>query len=190
MLMHCMAHARRYFEKAWPTDKALAGYFLKEVQKLYGIERRCREENLNADLILAIRKEEALPVLESLHQWLKEQYNPNTPVGPIERAIAYALQRWKKLSIYTTDARLQIDNNLVENGMRTPVLGRKNYLFAGSHDGGKRLAIFYSIPESAKKHQLNPWVYLRDILERRPTTKTSQLRSLLPDQRKPVAVKE
>jgi transposase len=151
VLMHCMAHSRRYFEKALATDKALAEHFLKEVQKLYAIERRCREENLTADLIMAIRKEEAVPVLESLHQWLKEHYNPNKPTGPIERAIGYALQRWEKPSIYTIDARLQIDNNLVENGMRTPVLGRKNYLFAGSNDGGKRLAVFYSILESAKK---------------------------------------
>ena len=66
--------------------------------------------------------------------------------------------------------------------MRAPALGRKNFLFAGSNEGGKRLALFYSIMESVKMHKLNPWEYLHDILERIPTTKTSQLRSLLPDQ--------
>jgi hypothetical protein len=186
ILMHCMAHARRYFEKALATDKDRAEYFLREVQKLYAIERRCREENFSPEQILSVRKEKAVPVLESLHQWLKEQYNPHVPTGPIEKAIAYALKRWDKLSLYTREARLQFDNNLIENAMRGPVLGRKNFLFAGSNEGGKRLALFYSIMESVKKQQLNPWEYLRDILQRMPTTKTSQLRSLLPDQWKPL----
>lgn len=186
ILIHCMAHTRRYFEKALPTDKDRAEYFLGEVQKLYAIEQRCREENFSSDQILAIRKEEAIAVLASLHQWLKQQYEPNAPTGPIEKAIAYALKRWDKLSLYTADARLQIDNNLIENAMRAPVLGRKNFLFAGSNEGGKRLALFYSLMESVKKHKLNPWEYLSDILERMPTTKTSQLRSLLPDQWKPL----
>lgn len=188
-LLHCLAHARRYFEKGLLTDKDRAEHFLTEVQKLYAIERRCREENFTADQILAVRKEEAVPILASLHEWLKKQYDPHVPTGPIEKAIAYALKRWEKLSLYTTDNRLQIDNNLIENAMRGPALGRKNYLFAGSNEGGKRLALFYSLMESVKKHQLNPWEYLSDILKRMPTTKTGQLRSLLPDQWKPMQIK-
>jgi len=85
-------------------------------------------------------------------------------------------------------SRLQIDNNLIENAMRPVALGRKNFLFAGSNEGGKRLALFYSLLENCKKHNVNPWGYFKDILERMPSTKTSQLRSLIPDQWKPIAL--
>jgi transposase len=105
--------------------------------------------------------------------------------SPIAKAIGYALPRWEKLSLYTSDASLQIDNNLIENGMRPVALGRKNYLFAGSNEGGKRLALFYSLLESCKKHGLHPWEYLKDILERLPTARMSELRGMLPDQWKP-----
>jgi len=187
--LHCMAHARRYFEKALPTDKAPAEYFLTELQKLYAIERRIREQQHSAAEIVAIRKQEAVPILNALKTWLTEQYTTNLVKGPITTAVSYALARWDKLSVYTTDSQLQIDNNLVENAMRPVALGRKNYLFAGSNEGGKRLALFYSLLESCKKQQVNPLDYLRDILERMPATKTSELRSLLPDQWKPIQVK-
>jgi transposase len=188
VLMHCMAHARRYFEKALQTDKQSAQYFLKQVQQLYAIERRAREENFSAEQIVAIRKREAVPVLTALKDWLMENFIKEATKSPLRTAISYALPRWEKLSIYTTDSRLQIDNNLVENAMRPVVLGRKNYLFAGSNEGGKRMALFYSLLESCKKQNVNPWEYLKDILERLPTTKTSQLRNLLPDQWKPVTI--
>jgi len=188
VLIHCMAHARRYFDKALGDEKVLATYFLQEVQKLYAIERTCREENFSSKQILAIRKLQAVPILLSLKQWMHDNYMKVLPKSPFARAIAYALPRWDKLSIYTTDSRLQIDNNLIENAMRPVALGRKNFLFAGSNEGGKRLALFYSLLENCKKHNINPWDYFKDILERMPSTKTSQLRSLLPDQWKPIAL--
>lgn len=185
-LMHCLAHTRRYFEKSLGSDKARAEYFLKEIQKIYAIERRCRQENLTAEQILELRTQESLPVLADLKQWLQDQYLQVLPKSPIGKAIGYALPRWDRLTIYTQDARLQPDNNLVENCMRGVALGRKNYLFAGSNQGGKRLALFYSLLESCKKKNINPWEYLTDILERMPTTKMSELRSLLPDTWKPI----
>ncbi|HVY73773.1 MAG TPA: IS66 family transposase [Puia sp.] len=185
ILMHCMAHARRYFEKALDNDQERAEYFLKEVQKLYAIERRIREENLQTTTIEHLRRQEAVPILQSLKNWLAENYSQVLPKSKIGKAIAYSLARWDRLSLYVTDARLQLDNNTVENAMRPVALGRKNYLFAGSNEGGKRLALFYSLLESCKKQQVNPWEYMKDILERLPATKTSQLRGLLPDQWKP-----
>jgi hypothetical protein len=97
------------------------------------------------------------------------------------------LPRWERLSLYTIDGKLQIDNNWVENAMRPVALGRKNYMFAGSNEGGRRLALFYSLLESCRKQKINPWEYLTDILQRMPSTKTSQLRNLLPDKWKPAA---
>ncbi len=183
--MHCMAHARRYFEKALDNDQERAEYFLKEVQKLYAIERRIREENLPTPTIEQLRQQEALPVLQSLKGWLVENYSQVLPKSKIGKAIAYSLPRWDRLSLYITDGRLQVDNNTIENAMRPIALGRKNFLFAGSNEGGKRLALFYSLLESCKKQQVNPWEYMKDILERMPTTKMNQLRGLLPDQWKP-----
>jgi transposase len=180
-LMHCMAHARRYFEKALDNDKQRAQHVLAAVQQLYSIERRCKDEGLNTDQILALRQQEALPALQALKNWLQENYTQVLPKSPIGKAIAYSLPRWDRLSLYTTDGRLQIDNNPIENAIRPVALGRKNFLFAGSNEGGKRLALFYSLLASCKKQQVNPWEYLKDILERIPTTKISQLRDLLPD---------
>lgn len=180
-LMHCMAHARRYFEKALDNDQARAEYFIKEVQKLYAIERRAREEHLSSTATAQLRVAEAYPILESLRAWLSLNYQQVLPKSKIGKAIAYSLPRWGRLSLYVTDGRLQIDNNTIENAMRPVALGRKNFLFAGSNEGGKRLALFYSLLASCKKQQVNPWEYIKDILDRMPTTKTSQLRDLLPD---------
>lgn len=182
-LMHCMAHARRYFEKAIDTDKDRASHFLKEVQQLYAVERRCREQQLPPDDVLRLRQEISVPVLTRLKEWLIENYQAiQIKSSPIAKAIGYALPRWEKLSLYTSAPTLQIDNNLIENGMRPVAIGRKNFLFAGSNEGGKRLALFYSLLESCKKHNILPWEYLKDMLERVPTAKMSELRGMLPDQ--------
>src|SRR5665213_55394 len=173
------------FEKSLDSDKERSEHFLKEVQKLYAAERRCREEELSSQQIVALRKEEAVPILAALKVWLQENYKQVLPKSPIGKAIAYALPRWDRLSIYTLDSKLQIDNNWVENARRPVALGRKNYMFAGSNEGGKRLALFYSLLESCRKQNINPWKYLTDILNRMPSTKTSQLRNLLPDKWQP-----
>jgi transposase len=186
VLMHCMAHARRYFEKALDNDKQRAEHFLTEAQKLYAIERRIREENLSVDQVLVLRQQEAWPVLQGLKSWLQDNYTQVLPKSKIGKAIAYSLPRWDRLSLYTTDGRLQLDNNTIENAMRPVALGRKNYLFAGSNEGGNRLALFYSLLASCKKQQVNPWEYIKDILQRMPATKTSQLRDLLPDRWRPL----
>jgi len=104
--MHCMAHARRYFEKALDNDQQRAEYFLKEVQKLYAIERRAREENLSTTAIAPLRQEESLPLLQSLQVWLGQHYTQVLPKSQIGKAIAYSLPRWDRLSLYVTDGRL------------------------------------------------------------------------------------
>ncbi|HVU98001.1 MAG TPA: IS66 family transposase [Puia sp.] len=180
-LMHCMAHARRYFEKALDNDKPRAEHFLTELRLLYAIERRAKEAAMSAGQLLDLRRLEAQPVLHRLKAWLQENYSQVLPKSPIGKAIAYSLPRWDRLSLYATDGRLLIDNNPVENAIRPVALGRKNFLFAGSNEGGKRLALFYSLLASCKKQQVNPWEYLKDIPGRLPTTKTSQLRQMLPD---------
>lgn len=179
-LLHCMAHARRMFDNALENDKQRAEFVLTEMQKLYAVEQVGRDQSLSTDKLLALRQEQAVPVLENLKAWMIEHYPKVLPQSAIGKAIFYSLQRWDKLSIYTTDARLQIDNNLVENAIRPVAIGRKNYLFAGSHEGARRAAMLYSFLGTCKIHDINPFEWLRDILSRIPSHSVNKLDELLP----------
>ncbi len=179
-LLHCMAHARRKFDESLDNDKDKAEYVLKEMQKLYAIERTIREKSLSVKEALEIREKEAVPVLTQLKAWMIENYPKVLPQSPIGKAINYSLQRWDKLSIYTQEGKLQIDNNLVENAIRPVALGRKNYLFAGSHEGARRAAMLYSFLGTCKKHGINPMDWLKDVLERIADYPINQLNDLLP----------
>ena len=179
-MVGCMAHVRRYFEKALNNDKLLADYFLKEIQKVYAVERLIKEENKTEQEVLALQNEESRPVLNALKNWLKEKIISTTPSTPIGKAIAYALARWEKLTVYLDHAFLEIDNNLVENAIRPTVLGRKNFMFSGSHEGAQRSAMIYSFLGSCKMNNVNPKEGLPNILLRLPDTKTSELINLLP----------
>jgi hypothetical protein len=100
--------------------------------------------------------------------------------SPIAQAMAYFLPRWEKLCIYTRDARLSIDNNPVENAIRPIAVGRKNYLFAGSHEAAQRAAMVYSLLASCKLHNINPYYWLRDVLENMHRFTTNNIEGLLP----------
>lgn len=188
-LLHCMAHARRYFEKALDSDAERAGYALSQMQQLYAIERHARQADLADEQRYALRQQQAVPVLRELHAWLLEQAAVVLPKSLIGKAIAYSLRRIKTLSLYTTDGRLEIDNNLIENTIRPIALGRKNYLFAGSHAAAQRIAVFYSLLGSCKLHNIEPYTYLKDILERLPDHPINEIDDLLPHKWKPQAPK-
>jgi transposase len=179
-LVHCMAHARRYFEQAITNDHQLAEYVLKEIQKLYAVEKYCRENNLSVYERLDLRQEKAVPVLESLHQWLKDTVTTVTPTSAIGKAIAYALPRWHRLMLYAHDGRLEIDNNLVENAIRPVAIGRKNYLFAGSHEAAQNAAMFYSLLGTCKLKGIEPFQWLKNLFEVLPDYKANRLEELLP----------
>lgn len=134
-------------------------------QQLYAIESRIKNVSLNADEILNLRQTETVPVLKVMKQWMTEEYIKLLPSSPISKAIAYCLPYWDKLGIYTTDARLNIDNNPVENVIRPVAIGRKNYLFAGSHEAAQRAAMIYSFFNTCRLHKINPYEWLKDVLE-------------------------
>lgn len=179
-LIHCMAHARRYFEQAMDNDKVRAEYLLKQIQVLYNTERIAREENYTAAQRLDIRQRESVPVLEHIHAWLKENIIQILPQSSIGKAIGYALARWNKLSLYTHHGELEIDNNPVENAIRPVALGRKNYLFAGSHEAAQRAAMIYSLLATAKANNIEPYTWLKNTLAILPEHKANQLYQLLP----------
>ena len=184
-LLHCMAHARRYFEKALDNDANRAGHALSQIQDLYAIERHARQADLSDHQRYVLRQQQAVPLLEEWHTWLLEQAATVLPKSLIGKAVAYSLRRIKTLSLYTTDGRLEIDNNLIENTIRPIALGRKNYLFAGSHAAAQRIAVSYSLLGSCKLHSIEPYSYLKDILERLPDHPISQIEDLLPHRWQP-----
>lgn len=179
-LVNCMAHARRKFEQALDNDRERAAYALCCMQELYAIERSIKEQGLDHEQILALRQEKSVPVVNELRAWMQENLMAVLPKSAIGEAIGYTLPRWDKLSLYTTGGHLLIDNNLIENAIRPVAIGRKNYLFAGSHEGAKRAAMLYSFMGTCKMHDINPFEWLRDVLSIIPQYRANRLKELLP----------
>jgi len=179
-LLHCMAHARRKFDEALDNDQQRAEQALTEIQKLYAIERKAKEEHYTHQQRYELRQQEALPILKVLGQWMKDQYQSVLPQSPIGKAIHYSLKRWDKLSLYATDGKLEMDNNLVENAIRPVALGRKNYLFAGSHKAAQNAAMLYSFLGTCKINNINPYEWLENVLSRIPNHPVNKVEELLP----------
>ena len=179
-LLNCMAHARRGFEKALDYDKTRAECAMGMFQKLYGIEQKAREENLTPQKRHELRLDESLPILNELGKWIVATYKEVLPKSPMGKATAYCIERWDNLLAYLNDGSLEIDNNLTENAIRPVALGRKNYLFAGSERGAERAAMFYSFFGTCKKNNVNPFDWLKKVLEVIPSYKVNQLSDLLP----------
>jgi transposase len=188
VLVGCMAHARRYFEHALDNDRPRAEKVLLWMQELYALEREAREQNLRAEDRYALRQAKAQPVVEELENWLLTERLQVLPKSAIGKAIFYLIPRFYKIAMYIEDGRLEIDNNLAENLIRPVALGRKNYLFAGSHAGAKRAAIVYSLLGSCKLQNINPHEYLMDILQRLPLQPINRLKELLPPFWKPANI--
>lgn len=176
----CMAHARRYFIEALDNNSLLAEHALKMFQQLYAIEARIKNTGMKGNDVLQLRQTEAVPVLKAMKQWMTEQYMQLLPSSPISKAIAYCLPRWDKLCIYTNDARLSIDNNPVENAIRPVAIGRKNYLFASSHEAAQRAAMIYSFFNTCRLHKINPLEWLNEVLQTMHLYTSANLRDLLP----------
>lgn len=180
-LLNCFAHARRYFEKALDNDRVLAEYALAKIQELYAVEREINQCSLDQDQGKELRQEKSVPVLNELWGWMEQNRIALTPKSAIGQAVNYALSRKDQLSRYTTNGNLLIDNNLIENTIRPVAIGRKNYLFAGSHQGARRAAMLYSFLGTCKLHQINPFDWLRDVLCRIPAHSANRLSELLPN---------
>ncbi len=183
-LFHCMAHARRYFTESLQNDEGRAGYVLQELQKLYSIERSCKDQSLSFDQIRVVRQEQSVPVLSALGKWMNEQYVQTIPKSAIAKALGYSIERWDKLSLYTQNGMLNIDNNPVENSIRPVALGRKNYLFAGSHEAAKRSGMLYSLLGTCKINGIEPYGWLKDVLHRIADHPVNKIAELLPQRYK------
>src|SRR5699024_10424611 len=131
----CWAHARREFERALPNDKDRASMALIFIQSLYKVEAKARKEKLSPEQRKELRLDKALPILNAFGKWLRDEIKSGKvlPKSAIGKAVGYTLNRWEQLNNYLKDGMLEIDNNLIENAIRPIAIGRKNYLFAGSH---------------------------------------------------------
>ncbi len=177
-LLHCMAHARRKFKEAENNDKERSTYALKAFQEIYTIEREIKD--LSGEERKTIRQKSIVPKLEELYLWMSEQYKHATPKSPIGKALAYSLKLWQGLITFTTDGQLEIDNNRIENEIRPVALGRKNYLFAGSHESAQRIAMIYSLLASCKTNGIDPTKWLTKVLEELPNRNVNEIDDLLP----------
>jgi len=111
---------------------------------------------------------------------MKEQYMQVTPKSTIGKALGYSIERWKKISLYTENGMLNIDNNPVENSIRPVALGRKNYLFAGSHEAARRSGMLYSLLGTCKMNGIEPYAWFKNILEKIPSHPINKIKDLLP----------
>jgi transposase len=174
----CMAHVRRKFYDAQKTDLVRALTAMAFIKRLYEIEEKGK--GMNADERRALRQTSAKPLLSSFQTWLQKEQVGVLPKSPMGIAIHYALGQMQGLRQYLDDGDLDIDNNEAERALRPIAIGRKNWLFFGSDDGGRRGAIISSLIATCKRHGVPPFLYLRDLLERISTHPASRVEELFP----------
>jgi transposase len=175
----CNAHARRKFYEARGSDALRSHQALAYYRQLYELERAGKD--LSDAQRLQMRQDLAVPILEQFHAWLEEQRPQVLPKSPIAEALGYALNNWAALVRYTEAGFLAIDNNVAEREMKRIAIGRKNWLFVGSATGGRTAAVLFSFASTCQRLGIEPWRYLRDVLERLPSHPREQLAELLPD---------
>ena len=191
----CWAHTRRKFFDSQDTDSR-AKEMLTLIGELYAVEALARPAIEAARALpfdaraaalepafaarKSLRQSQSLPQLAKIDAWLKARASDTLPKSPLGQAVGYARNQWRALNRFVEDGALEIDNNTAENALRPIALGRKNYLFVGSEHGGRRAAILYSLIRTCKRHGVNTWEYLRDVLVRVSTHPASRIDELLP----------
>ena len=181
-LAGCWAHVRRKFHEALEQSPKTAGWIMRQIQRLYRVEARLREQGAGPKLRAAVRAHESRPIVERLERAfvrLKSsgRYLPQSLLGI---AIDYALGQWQTMDVYLDDGRVEIDNNRVENAIRPTAIGKKNWLFMGDADAGERGAIIYTIVESCRRRGIDPYAYLKDVLTRLPRMTNWQIPEIIP----------
>ena len=174
----CWAHARRKFYDARSNAPREANEILEWIRQLYDIEDRALGRS--AEERLALRQRESVPILNRIEAKLDELTGQALPKSALGKAVTYARNQWTALRRYTSDGRLTIDNNVSERTLRLQAIGRNNWQFVGSAGAGSRAAVLFTILAGAKRHHLEPWAYVRDVLLRLSAGETD-LESLLPD---------
>jgi hypothetical protein len=174
----CWAHARREFFDARLNQPREAHHVLGLISQLYDIEDAIRL--LDPAGRLVVRQRRSVPILNRLEEFLREQRGTALPKSQYGKAIAFCLNHWSQLRLFTESGILAIDNNIAERALRLCAIGRKNWMFLGSDKGGETAAIYFSMLAGAKRHQIEPFAYVRDLLVSLSSANVD-LNSLLPD---------
>jgi transposase len=199
----CWAHARRKHFDAQDSDAARASVALAYIRRLYQVERQAQEqfeEQADRDdarpfsaIRLGMRQQSSVPILKDLEAWMRQQTSGTDadgsplpgglvlPKSPMGLAINYCLGNWEALTRYADDGDLDIDNNASERDLRPIAIGRANWTFFGSDNGGATAAVLYSLVATAKRHGLDPFAYLREVIGRISDHPANRLEELLPD---------
>ena len=182
----CWAHTRRGFFDEWEHHKSpTAKEALDRIAAIYAVEARAAFAPVTERVAL---RREAAPLIDAFFGWAEATRARLSAKSTLAGAFSYAINRRVALSRFITDGRLEMDNNIAENGMRCIALGRKNFLFAGSDTGGGRAAAIYTIVQTAKLNDVNPEAYLRDTLTRiADGHPINQIDALMPWKAQPVA---
>jgi transposase len=178
----CWAHSRRRFFEAQSSDLMRSTVMLAYIHLLYDIERQARDRHLDPAARRALRQEKAKPILQDIRAYLEREHPQVLPKSPEGQAIAYALSNWQALTRYCEDGDLEIDNNGAERSLRGVAVGRKNWMFYGSDQGGRTAAVLTSLIATCKRLHIDPFAYLRDIFERISSHPKKRLGELLPDE--------
>ena len=175
-LAGCLVHVRRKYIEAKDSDATMANHALDIFAKIYKLEKQAKL----SDDRKSFRTEHTMPLLQELKDWVDEKAIIVLPKSPIGKAMSYTIKQWPKIINIFSDGRIELDNNLIENKIRPLALGRKNYLFAGSHKGADRIAMMYSFFATCKANNVNPYSWLKSTLEQIPSCKITELDKLMP----------
>lgn len=182
----CLAHARRKFDELVKANASpVAAQAIQRIARIYRLESQARE--MTVEDRLAHRQQHTRPLWDELHAWMKLERTRVPDGGGIAAALDYSLKRWGALGRFIGDGAVSVDNNHIENLIRPWALGRKSWLFAGSQLAGKRAAMVMSLVQSARLHGHDPWVYLKDVLERLLAHPNHRIDELLPHRWKTAA---
>lgn len=174
----CWAHARRYFHKALESDQPRMGPPLLLIAQLYRVEEQARP--LSSEERLRLRQLQSRPILDNLHAYLLEIQAEVLPKSPAGRAVRYTLKNWTALNRYCVDGDLEIDNNATERAIRGIAVGRNNWVFFGSDQGGKTAAVLRSFVASCQRVGVDPFAWFKDVLSRIADHPVTRLPELLP----------
>ena len=180
-LVGCLAHVRRKFHEALKNDKAKAEKALGLFRDIYMEERKIKKQAKDDfEQRKKLREENIKPLLEQIREWITEEQFNVLPKSLIGKAMSYFTNQYPKLQAIFEDARIELDNNRIENAIRPLALGRKNYLFADSHRAAQNAAMIYSFLGSCKMQNINPRLWLQHTLEKIPDHSIQKLDQLLP----------
>jgi transposase len=180
MLFGCLAHARRGFFEAKDQAPAVAGWVLNQIGIVYGWEKELRQSRAGPQARAALRSSHSRMVMDRLHRALNKLQSRYLPQSLMGQAVGYALNQWPALVRFLEHGEVEADNNLVENVIRPTTIGKKNWMFFGSEDAGRRNAVVYTLIENCRMHGVEPYEYLKDVLDRLPRTTNHQVAELTP----------